>query len=121
MIDPVWLGAVSIIVGGGGLTTAVVAIRKSRPEIKKMDADTAAVIATTAGKWVLDADDRMAELAAELKANAAELRLIKANQRAHDELLAVHVRWDRQVLAALEDAGITHLPAPPPMYLPQTG
>lgn len=114
MIDPVWLGTISILVGGGGLTTAVVAIRKSRPEIKKMDADTAAVIATTAGKWVLDADDRMEEL-------AKELREIKSNQRQHDALLAVHVRWDRQVLAALDSAGIDHLPPAPPIYLPQTG
>jgi hypothetical protein len=114
MIDPLWATAVSIVVGTGGLGTALVAIRKSRPEIKKMDADTAAVIATTAGKWVLDADDRMAELAAELKE-------IKSNQRRHDQLLNVHAQWDRQVLAALDSAGITHLPSAPPIYLPQTG
>lgn len=114
MIDPAWMTALTLLVGGGGLTTAIVAIRKAPRENRKMDADTAAVIATTAGKWVLDADDRMEEL-------ARELREIKANQRQHDALLAVHVRWDRQVLAALDSAGIDHLPPAPPIYLPQTG
>ena len=114
MIDPIWLGAVSIMIGTGGVGTAIVALRKAPGENRKMDADTAAVIATTAGKWVMDADDRMAELAAELK-------LIKAAQRQQDDLMVIHVRWDRQVLDALETAGVKHLPPPPPLHLPQTG
>lgn len=112
MID--LMQALTLAVGSTGLGGAIVAIRKARPETRKMDADTAAVIATTAGKWVMEADDRMAELAAELKA-------IRSNQRAHDEILRIHAGWDRQVLSALDSAGIDHLPAPPPIYLPQTG
>jgi NADH/NAD ratio-sensing transcriptional regulator Rex len=112
MIDP--LGVISLLVGTGGVGTAILAFRRSKPEAKKLDADTAAVIATTAGKWVLDADDRMAEMQATLT------RLVH-NQRAHEELLTVHARWDRQMLDALRDAGVEHLPSPPPIYLPQTG
>ena len=97
MIDPSLLGILSLIVGTGGAGGAIVAIRKSRTEVRKMDADTAAVIATTAGKWVMDADDRMEEL-------AAQLRTVLSNQRRQDDLLAVHARWDRQVLSALEAA-----------------
>lgn len=114
MIDPTLLGILSLVVGTTGVGGAFVAIRKAKPEVRKMDADTAAVIATTAGKWVSEADDRMAEM-------AEQIRTVLANQRRQDELIAVHVRWDRQVLSALESAGIDHLPDPPPMYLPQTG
>lgn len=114
MIDPTVLGILSLVVGSTGVGGAILAIRKAKPEVRKMDADTAAVIATTAGKWVLDADDRMAEL-------ATQLREVLANQRRQDELLTVHARWDRQMLEALRDAGVEHLPTPPPMYLPQTG
>lgn len=112
MIDPMQI--VTLVASVTGVVGAGLAIRKSRPEIKKMDADTAAVIATTAGKWVMDADDRMAEL-------AAELRTIQHNQRRHDQLLTVHAQWDRQVIDALAAAGISHLPSAPPIYLPQTG
>lgn len=112
MIDPMQIA--SLVVGSSGAIGALLAFRRAKPEGRKLDADTAAVIASTAGKWVMDADDRMEELAAELK-------IIKANQRQHDALLAVHARWDRQVLAALDSAGIDHLPSAPPIYLPQTG
>jgi len=112
VIDPMQI--VSLIIGTSGVAGSILAFRKARPEARKMDADTAAVIATTAGKWVMDADDRMAEL-------AAELRTIQHNQRRHDQLLTVHAQWDRQVIDALAAAGISHLPSAPPIYLPQTG
>lgn len=112
MID--LMQALTLAVGSTGLGGAIVAIRKARPETRKMDADTAAVIATTAGKWVQEADDRMDELAAQLKT-------VMADQRRQDELLVVHARWDRQILSALDSAGIDHLPKPPPLHLPQTG
>lgn len=109
-----WLQGGTLLVGllGGGMGFA--AFRTAKPQAKKLSADTAAVIATTAGKWVMDADERMEEMQAVLT------KLAKA-QRAQDELIQVHARWDRQVLAALEAAKIDHLPPPPPMYLPQTG
>jgi hypothetical protein len=112
MIDP--MQVITLAVGGSGVLGAIVAFRRAGPEKRKMNAETAALITTTAGKWVMEADDRMEEL-------AAELRALKTDQRKRDELLAVHAQWDRQVFWALKDAGIDHLPAAPPIYLPQTG
>lgn len=93
---------------GGGIITSVVALFKARPEARKLDAEGAAAITTSASTLVTSVRDEMAGLRAELQ----DMRRWRAGLEAR---LRHHARWDDQVVAVARSAGV-QVVDPPPLY-----
>lgn len=109
---PDWL-----VIGGviTGLTMPFVAVLRIRPESRKLKADGAAALTTSAGAIVAAVEHEMATLRGEV----TEQKRINAEtarwRRGLERRLRRHAAWDDHVVAMARAAGID-VPTPPVLY-----
>lgn len=105
MALPDWVVYSGVITGIGG--TLALAF-KVRPEARKLKADGAAALTTSAGAIV-------ASMHAEMESLRSDVDEFHSRWRRLDSRLRRHSRWDDHVVAQARAAGIT-IPDPPKLY-----
>lgn len=105
MALPDWVVITGVV---GGCLATLISAMKARPEAKKMHADGAAALTSSAGAIVASVQEEMKQLRNDL----AEMRAWRARI---DRRMRIHGRWDDQVVAVTRAAGI-EIPDPPKLY-----
>jgi hypothetical protein len=100
-----WAGAAAIV---SGVIVAVLPALKTRSESRKLGADAAAVLGTSAGAIVSSVKDEMAQL-------RADVREMRAWRDQLQVRLRKHARWDDQMVTAARAAGMD-VPDPPMLF-----
>jgi septal ring factor EnvC (AmiA/AmiB activator) len=94
--------------GGGGIGKMAYDMVRARSDARKVDTASAktliAVANDSANEWQKD----LAEI-------RAEVRELRAANRAQDRRITAHLRWDNQVAAKLRALG-EEISDPPPLY-----
>jgi Tfp pilus assembly protein PilN len=104
-----WTVAGGVVVAAATLITAVVLVFKARPEARKLKTDGTAALLSATTATSAELADQVAELQAETR------RLWQA-QRAQEQRITDHVRWDRKVVDTLRSLG-GEITDPPPLYM----
>ncbi|WP_435070452.1 hypothetical protein [Amycolatopsis thermoflava] len=107
-----WLGGAGGFAAVGKVAYDLV---KARGENRKVNADAAQILVTTAAASAAAYAEDLAEVRNEVKELRAEQRREQDARRRQDERIAAHLRWDRQLVDALRDLGGT-ITDPPPLY-----
>lgn len=100
------------VIGSGGVGAIIVSVVNAVQSKKKLGAEATEIITRAAAGVVenlRDDNKDLRETVVRLEAWIDALR----------DTLQMHAFWDALATKALEDAGITNLPPPPPLYPPQ--
>jgi hypothetical protein len=103
--------------GGGATALATIigmfiALAKVRPEVKKLKTDGATALVAAATTYSTELSDQVTEL-------QNETRKLWQAQRAQEQRITAHVRWDSKVVETLRELG-GEIADPPPLYLSET-
>lgn len=90
------------------IIASIVSALRVRPEARKMKADSAAAILTSAGAMATGFEKEMSELRGQVKE-------MNAWRKGLETRLRRHARWDDQAVAQMRAAGIA-LPNPPILF-----
>jgi hypothetical protein len=94
--------------GGGGVGKMLYDVIRARSDARKVDANAAKTL-------VAAAHDSANEWQRDLAEIRAEVRELRADQRAQDRRISAHLHWDTLVAAKLRALGET-ITDPPPLY-----
>lgn len=107
-----WTVAGGVVVAVATLITAVVLVFKARPEARKLKTDGTAALLSATTATSAELADQVAEL-------QKETRRLWHAQRAQEQRITAHVRWDQKVVDALRSLG-QEISDPPPLYMEET-
>lgn len=110
MALPDWITIGGIILGGGGLGGAGVALARFRPERDKLKAEAATILTASS----LEMSTKLSE---RLDKALARIDKLEDNEDLWREQLYRHAEWDRQMAAELRKHEVD-VPPPPALFLP---